>query len=116
MTALLSTTVLLWQGQVCVHVQYFCYCSVCYHDNTFTDSAPSQIPNLKPHIRWCSCQLQACTILQNKGSNPFFREFEQKCAQDPRTGGLPLSSFLLKPMQRVTKYPLLMKRVRTATT
>ena len=73
---------------------------------------PHQIPNLKPHIRWCSCQLQACTILQNKTSNPFFREFEQKCAQDPRTGGLPLSSFLLKPMQRVTRYPLLMKRVR----
>ena len=31
--------------------------------------------------------------------------------QDSRTGGLPLSSFLLKPMQRVTKYPLLIKRV-----
>ena len=71
----------------------------------------NQIPNLHPHIRWCSCQLTACTILQQKASDPQFKEFERKCAQDPRTGGLPLSSFLLKPMQRVTKYPLLIKRV-----
>jgi hypothetical protein len=70
-----------------------------------------QIPTLKGHIRWCSCQLQACTILQNKTSNPFYREFEQKCSKDPRTKDLPLSSFLLKPMQRVTKYPLLIKRI-----
>ena len=39
------------------------------------------------------------------------REFEQRCMQDSRTGGLPLSSFLLKPMQRITRYPLLIKRV-----
>ena len=31
---------------------------------------------------------------------------------DPRTAGLPMSSFLLRPMQRVTKYPLLIERVR----
>ena len=70
-----------------------------------------QIPKLTPHIRWCSCQLNACTLLQQKSSDSSFKEFEQRCAQDSRTGGLPLSSFLLKPMQRVTKYPLLVKRV-----
>ena len=76
------------------------------------DVLTSQIPNLTPHIRWCSCQLNACLILQQKSSDPKFKEFEAKCLTDPRTGGLPLSSFLLKPMQRVTKYPLLIKRVR----
>jgi len=76
------------------------------------DVLVSQIPHLTPHIRWCSCQLMACTILQQKASDPHFKEFEQSCSTDPRTGGLPLSSFLLKPMQRVTKYPLLVKRVR----
>ena len=77
------------------------------------DILVNTIPLLKPHIRWCSCQLNACTLLQNKSTqSPEFREFEQKCMMDPRTAGLPMSSFLLKPMQRVTKYPLLIDRVR----
>lgn len=33
---------------------------------------------------------------------------------DPRCKGMPLSSFLLKPMQRVTRYPLIIKNVRRA--
>ena len=77
------------------------------------DILVNDIPLLKPHIRWCSCQLNACTLLQNKSTqSQEFREFEQKCMMDPRTAGLPMSSFLLKPMQRVTKYPLLIDRVR----
>lgn len=75
------------------------------------DVLANQIPELTPHIRWCSCQITACDILQQKAGDPAFKEFEQKCKQDSRTKGLPLSSFLLKPMQRVTKYPLLIKRV-----
>ena len=75
------------------------------------DVLVNQIPQLTPHVRWCSCQLNACTLLQQKSSDPQYKEFEHKCIQDSRTGGLPLSSFLLKPMQRVTKYPLLIKRV-----
>lgn len=35
---------------------------------------------------------------------------------DPRCKGMPLSSFLLKPMQRVTRYPLIIKNVRRAQT
>lgn len=33
---------------------------------------------------------------------------------DPRCKGMPLSSFILKPMQRVTRYPLLIKNVSPA--
>lgn len=33
---------------------------------------------------------------------------------DPRCKGMPLSSFILKPMQRVTRYPLIIKNVSTA--
>ena len=75
------------------------------------DILMTQIPNLTPYIRWCGCQLNACTLLQQKSSDPKYKEFEAKCTQNPRTKGLPLSSFLLKPMQRITKYPLLVKRV-----
>lgn len=38
----------------------------------------------------------------------------QRLAMDPRCKGMPLSSFLLKPMQRVTRYPLIIKNVRRA--
>ena len=75
------------------------------------DVLQEHIPKLTPHIRWCSCQLTACTLLQSKSLDPSFREYEQACLKDPRTKGLPLSSFLLKPMQRVTKYPLLIGKV-----
>lgn len=34
---------------------------------------------------------------------------EQKIATNYRCKGMPLSSFLLKPMQRITRYPLLIK-------
>uniref|UniRef100_A0A8C5IU60 Intersectin 1 n=1 Tax=Junco hyemalis TaxID=40217 RepID=A0A8C5IU60_JUNHY len=35
----------------------------------------------------------------------------QRLAMDPRCKGMPLSSFLLKPMQRVTRYPLIIKNI-----
>lgn len=35
----------------------------------------------------------------------------QRLAMDPRCKGMPLSSFILKPMQRVTRYPLIIKNV-----
>lgn len=39
----------------------------------------------------------------------------QKCVANPKAKGMPMSSFLLKPMQRITKYPLLIKEVLPAT-
>ena len=38
-------------------------------------------------------------------------QFMKRCWMDTRTKGMPLSSFLLKPMQRITKYPLLIDKV-----
>ncbi|MEJ1282975.1 intersectin 1 (SH3 domain protein 1A) [Cricetulus griseus] len=34
-----------------------------------------------------------------------------RLAMDPRCRGMPLSSFILKPMQRVTRYPLIIKNI-----
>ncbi|XP_028409524.1 intersectin-1-like isoform X2 [Dendronephthya gigantea] len=71
-----------------------------------------QLPRLTPYIRFCSCQLKACKLLQNKIETvPEFKAFEKKCCQDSRARGLPLSSYLLKPLQRVTKYPLLIRKI-----
>lgn len=42
--------------------------------------------------------------------NEIFMLF-QKCESGDLWKGLPVSSYLVKPMQRVTKYPLLIKKV-----
>ncbi|WAR07129.1 ITSN1-like protein [Mya arenaria] len=70
------------------------------------------IPHLTAYIRFCSCQLNAAALLQKlTETNPKFNEIHKKCVQNPKTKGMPLSSFLLKPMQRITKYPLLVEKI-----
>ncbi|XP_046849050.1 intersectin-1-like [Xenia sp. Carnegie-2017] len=79
---------------------------------TIGDVLCEQLPRLTPYIRFCSCQLKACRLLQNKIENvPEFKNLEKQCSQTPRARGLPLSSYLLKPLQRVTKYPLLIRKI-----
>ncbi|XP_034243922.1 intersectin-1 isoform X2 [Thrips palmi] len=70
------------------------------------------LPKMKVYVRFCSCQLTAASTLQDLQENSEdFREVSRLCQRDPRTKGLPLSSFLIKPMQRITKYPLLIKKI-----
>ncbi|GFY53570.1 intersectin-1 [Trichonephila inaurata madagascariensis] len=74
------------------------------------------LPHFTPYIRFCSCQLNAAALIQNKSDNcPRFKEVTKQCSTDPRTKGMPLSSFLLKPMQRITKYPLLIQKIHEYT-
>jgi len=64
------------------------------------------------YIRFCSRQLSAANFLQQlTEESPEFRSIVKQCQSDPCTNGMPLSSFLIKPMQRITKYPLLIKKV-----
>lgn len=64
------------------------------------------------YVKFCSSQLSAGALLQQlTESSSAFRELCKQCQQDPRTQGLPLSTFLVKPMQRITKYPLLIAKV-----
>ncbi|GAB1605711.1 hypothetical protein Ahia01_000853400 [Argonauta hians] len=70
------------------------------------------LPHLTPYIRFCSCQLNAGTLLQQKTENvPEFVVVHKQCVTDPKCKGMPLSSFLLEPMQRITRYPLLIKKI-----
>ncbi|XP_074658567.1 intersectin-1-like isoform X3 [Tubulanus polymorphus] len=76
------------------------------------DILVENLPHLTAYIRFCSCQLKAGKLIQHKtdeGSE--FKELAKRCAQDSRTKGMPLSSFLLKPMQRITKYPLMISKI-----
>ncbi|CAE1260660.1 unnamed protein product [Acanthosepion pharaonis] len=79
---------------------------------TIGDILCENFPHLRPYIRFCSCQLNAGVLLQYKTENcSDFVEVHKICVQDPRCKGMPLSSFLLKPMQRITRYPLLIKKI-----
>ncbi|XP_051159795.1 intersectin-1 isoform X3 [Leptopilina boulardi] len=70
------------------------------------------IPRMSAYVRFCSCQISAAVYLQKLTENsPEFVEVAQKCQQDSRTKGMPLSSFLIKPMQRITKYPLIIGKI-----
>ncbi|TMS13090.1 Intersectin-2 [Larimichthys crocea] len=71
---------------------------------------------MQPYIRFCSCQINGATLLQTRiDSEPDFKTFLKKIATDYRCKGMPLSSFLLKPMQRITRYPLHIKNILECT-
>lgn len=64
------------------------------------------------YIKFCSNQLDAAALLQRlTETSVTFKEFVKKCQSYPATKGMPLSSFLIKPMQRITKYPLLISKI-----
>ncbi|XP_077973395.1 intersectin-1-like isoform X1 [Styela clava] len=71
-----------------------------------------QLPHLQPYVRFCSCQLNASSLLQEKIDNdPEFKKFVKSCESGSDFKGLPVSSYLVKPMQRITKYPLLIEKI-----
>ncbi|XP_064618193.1 intersectin-1-like isoform X1 [Liolophura sinensis] len=73
------------------------------------------LPHMTTYIRFCSVQLNAAALLQHKSQDPEFKEAHRQCIQDSRTKSMPLSSFLLKPMQRITRYRLLIQKILDAT-
>ncbi|XP_004696464.1 intersectin-2 [Echinops telfairi] len=76
------------------------------------DILAAELAHLQAYIRFCSCQLNGAALVQQKtDEDSDFKEFLKKLASDPRCKGMPLSSFLLKPMQRITRYPLLIRSI-----
>ncbi|KAK5582398.1 hypothetical protein RB653_003981 [Dictyostelium firmibasis] len=65
---------------------------------------------LKMYTTYCSNQQNALKILEEeKLKNQPFREYLEFCMNDSVCRGLPLNSFIIKPVQRICKYPLLIK-------
>ncbi|XP_048105795.1 intersectin-2a isoform X3 [Alosa alosa] len=76
------------------------------------DILASELAHMQAYIRFCSCQLNSAALLQSKTDNAAdFKDFLKKIATNYRCRGMPLSSFLLKPMQRITRYPLIIKNI-----
>ncbi|EJW83383.1 SH3 domain-containing protein, partial [Wuchereria bancrofti] len=65
--------------------------------------------NFDPYIKYCSNQVyQDRTLRKLKSENPSFLSCIQRLESDRLCQGLDMRSFLMLPMQRVTRYPLLM--------
>ncbi|NXI54532.1 ITSN2 protein, partial [Chloroceryle aenea] len=76
------------------------------------DILAAELSHMQAYIRFCSCQLNGASLLQQKtDEDADFKDYLKKLAVDHRCKGMPLSSFLLKPMQRITRYPLLIKSI-----
>uniref|UniRef100_A0A6Q2YZR7 Intersectin 2a n=1 Tax=Esox lucius TaxID=8010 RepID=A0A6Q2YZR7_ESOLU len=72
----------------------------------------SELSDMQVYVTFCSCQLNAAALLQHKtNAHPHFRQYLRTLATNYRCKGMPLSSFFLKPMQRITRYPLLIKNI-----
>lgn len=61
-----------------------------------------------PYVAYCSNEVYQQRALQwLTSSNPAFRDALREIERRPACGGLPMISFLILPMQRVTRLPLL---------
>ncbi|CAH1178984.1 unnamed protein product [Phaedon cochleariae] len=70
------------------------------------------LPRMTAYITFCGKQLDSAALLQKlTETSTAFRELVKKCQNNVSTKGMPLSSFLIKPMQRITRYPLLISKI-----
>ncbi|TRY99427.1 hypothetical protein DNTS_022985 [Danionella cerebrum] len=68
--------------------------------------------HFKPYIVYCSNEtFQQRTLQKLLSSNAAFREALKPIESSEECGGLPMLSFLILPMQRVTRLPLLMDTI-----
>ncbi|KAM6241123.1 rho guanine nucleotide exchange factor 16 [Porphyrio hochstetteri] len=68
--------------------------------------------HFKPYVSYCSNEVyQQRTLQRLLTTNPSFKETLKQIERRAQCGGLPMISFLILPMQRVTRLPLLLDTV-----
>ncbi|XP_055022835.1 rho guanine nucleotide exchange factor 26 [Boleophthalmus pectinirostris] len=68
--------------------------------------------NFDPYITYCSNEVyQQRTLQRLVSKNPAFKEVLTRIESDPDCRNLPMISFLILPMQRITRLPLLMDTI-----
>lgn len=70
-----------------------------------------QLPGLHAYRGYCSNQLAAKALLDQKKQDPRVQDFLQRCLESPFSRKLDLWSFLDIPRSRLVKYPLLLKEI-----
>eukprot|EP00834_Sanchytrium_tribonematis_P002560 NODE_82_length_22625_cov_0.476516.p1 type:complete len:909 gc:universal NODE_82_length_22625_cov_0.476516:5472-8198(+) len=66
---------------------------------------------MKVYTMYCSNHPYALMRLEKVNNIKAFNKFAQQCQISPECRNLPLSSYLLKPVQRICKYPLLIREI-----
>ncbi|XP_075408550.1 neuroepithelial cell-transforming gene 1 protein isoform X2 [Tenrec ecaudatus] len=69
------------------------------------------LPGLNAYKVYCSHQLAAKALLDQKKQDPRVQDFLQRCLESPFSRKLDLWSFLDIPRSRLVKYPLLIKEI-----
>lgn len=70
-----------------------------------------QLPRLNAYKDYCSKQLAAKALLDQKKQDRRVQDFLQRCLESPFSRKLDLWSFLDIPRSRLVKYPLLLKEI-----
>ncbi|KAM8780057.1 pleckstrin homology domain-containing family G member 6 [Rhynchonycteris naso] len=66
----------------------------------------------QPYVQYCLRVKQTMAYArEQQDNNPLFRAFVQWCEKHKRSGRQMLGDLLIKPHQRITKYPLLLRAV-----
>ncbi|KIK17887.1 hypothetical protein PISMIDRAFT_684848 [Pisolithus microcarpus 441] len=70
------------------------------------------MPHMRVYLDYCVNQANAGKVLQSlRDANPELSAQLQCLREDPSARNLDLSSYLLVPMQRLTRYPLLIRQI-----
>lgn len=72
---------------------------------------PLQLPCLSSYTPYCSNQVKAKSLLDQKKQDRRVQDFLQRCLQSPFSRKLDLWNFLDIPRSRLVKYPLLLREI-----
>lgn len=70
-----------------------------------------QLPCLSSYTPYCSNQVKAKSLLDQKKQDRRVQDFLQRCLQSPFSRKLDLWNFLDIPRSRLVKYPLLLREI-----
>lgn len=70
-----------------------------------------QLPCLSAYTPYCSNQVKAKPLLDQKKQDRRVQDFLQRCLQSPFSRKLDLWNFLDIPRSRLVKYPLLLREI-----
>lgn len=70
-----------------------------------------QLPCLSSYTAYCSNQVKAKALLDQKKQDRRVQDFLQRCIQSPFSRKLDLWNFLDIPRSRLVKYPLLLREI-----
>lgn len=83
-----------------------------YGEDRIGRAVLQSLNELRAFVTFCQFQQSSLEFLESKSkTSTQFQAVHSQCCQHPAARGLPLSHFLLIPMTRVTKYPLVLKEI-----